>query len=102
MKSKLKTLVLAAAAAGVFGSGLAYAQSAETYRGDDEKEVHAIARAKIGLAEAITAAERETSGKAIEGQIEAKKDGRSYFEIEVYAGGKIVEVRIDPETGRVL
>lgn len=103
MKSTLrqKTFAMAFATAALFAGTVAFAQSAESYTGDEAKEVHAIARAKIGLAEAINLVERETSGKAIEAQIEAKKDGTSYFEVEVFTGGKLVEKRVDPETGRV-
>ncbi len=82
------------------GAGLATAQGAE-YTGKDAHEVNALAKARIGLAEAVSIAERETSGKALEAQIEAKKNGTAYFEVEVFAAGQIQDVRIDLD-GKVL
>lgn len=87
------------AAATAFGS-VAIAQS-QPYSGDDAEEVAAVSEAKVGLAEAVSAAERETSGKAIEAQIEVEGT-QAFYEIDVFSEGDIKEVRVSAEDGKIL
>lgn len=58
--------------------------------------------AKIGMSEAIAAAERELAGGVpVEGEFELGRDG-AVFEVEILVDGEVHEVLIDPSDGRVL
>jgi uncharacterized membrane protein YkoI len=96
-----KTHWTALAFAAVLGSaGVVSAQ--EPYSGEDADEVAALGKAKLSLIDAINAAERETSGKALQAEIEVKKGGVVLYEVDVFAQGGIKEVQVDPNDGRIL
>jgi uncharacterized membrane protein YkoI len=68
---------------------------------DDEKQrADALAKASITLSEAVTRAEAKTGGKALEAELEVKKD-QAFFEIETVKDGVVVEVKIDAKSGEV-
>lgn len=56
---------------------------------------------KTPLARAIAIALREVPGEALEASIELE-DGQAVVEVTVYARGRLLDVSIDGETGRVL
>ena len=101
MKHKKIHWTAFALAAFLGSTGVVFAQAQSVYTGDDAEEVAALGKASISLIDAISAAERETSGKALEAQIEVKKD-RTYFEVDVFAGGVIKEVKVDPSSGKIM
>lgn len=81
--------------------GVTSAAVAQEYRGDDAEEVNALGRVQISLTDAITAAETETSGKALEATLEVD-DGRTYYEVDVFAENSIKHVYVDVGNGIVL
>jgi uncharacterized membrane protein YkoI len=60
-----------------------------------------IENAKIGMAQAVTTAERYVGGKAIHAEFERHKQ-KSTFDIEVVKDKIIMKVKIDPMSGEVL
>ena len=70
--------------------------------GDDDKaRADALAKASITLSEAVTRAEAKTGGKALEAELEVKKD-RVLFEVSVIKDGAEIEVKIDAGSGEVV
>lgn len=67
---------------------------------DCKKMVTKMDEAKITLSKAIEVAEKESKGKAVKAVAELEKDALG---IEVYcmAGDKLMEVKVDPKTGKV-
>lgn len=99
MKKRMKYLAVVGGVL-VLGTGGSVVL-AQTYLGDDAEEVAAVQRARISLAQAVTAAERGSSGRAIEASMEADR-GRAVYEVTVFAENRMREVQVDPQTGRVL
>ena len=56
---------------------------------------------KTTLARAIAIALREVPGEALDASIELE-DSKAVVEVTVYAGGRLLDVQIDGDTGRVL
>lgn len=90
--SKLSLLAVALAAAGT----VAYAST-----GGMENDAMAIAKAKIPLVQAVTAAERHVNGKAARAEFENSKQGWVY-DIEVVSGVKVFDVKVDADKGTVI
>ena len=67
----------------------------------DEDGLKAMQTAKVSLVQAIKAAEDNSQGKAIKAELELEKD-KPLFEVDVAVEGKIFEVKVDGETGRVI
>lgn len=53
------------------------------------------------LAQAVQTAEQATGGKAVEAEIELEDDEGLEIEVVVLKDGKLIEVEIDPATGKV-
>lgn len=88
---KLATLaVLSAAAVG----GAWAAQSGE----NDALE---ITGARIGLIQAVTAAEQHVGGRAAKAEFEHHK-GQPVFDIEVVKDRKVMDVKVDAASGKVI
>ena len=66
-----------------------------------ENDTSAIEDARIGMAQAVTTAEQLVGGKAVHAEYEHHKD-RSTFDVEVIKDKKIMKVKVDPTTGKVL
>lgn len=66
-----------------------------------ENDAIAVESAKIGLSQAVTAAEQHAGGKASRAEFEKSK-GRWVFDVEVVAGKKVMDVKVDPANGTVL
>ncbi|WP_295393013.1 PepSY domain-containing protein [uncultured Thiodictyon sp.] len=60
-----------------------------------------IGGAKIGIVQAITAAEAQVGGKASRAEYE-RHQGQWVFDVEVVNGNKVMDVRVDPTSGQVL
>ena len=60
-----------------------------------------IGGAKIGIAQAITAAEAQVGGKASRAEYERHQD-QWVFDVEVVNGNKVMDVKVDPASGQVL
>ena len=93
MKRKVYLTALAALSAAAIGSAYA-AKSAEN-------DALAISGAKIGITQAVTAAEQHVGGKASRAEYEQHK-GQWVFDVEVVSGSKTYDVKIDPDHGTVL
>jgi hypothetical protein len=88
MKSKL--YLIASAVPFVIGIGSAYAVDTIT-----------IENSKIGMAQAVTAAEQYVGGKAVHAEFERHKD-KSTFDIEVVKEKTIMKVKVDPTSGKII
>ena len=88
---KLAFLVIALSATGV----VAYAATG------NENDAPAVARAKIPLIQAITAAEQHVSGNATRAEFERGKK-RWVYDVEVVRDNKTFDVKVDPETGAII
>ena len=77
---------------------LVFASAAARAAGNDAL---AIRDARIGLAQAIEAAEKHVGGKASKAEYE-KHRGKPVFDVEVVKGNQVVDVKVDPADGRVV
>ena len=66
-----------------------------------ENDAVAIGTAKIGLVQAITAAEQHVGGKASRAEFEKHK-GQWVFDVEVVSGKKVMDVTVDSSSGKVI
>ena len=93
MKRNIYLAALAALSAIAIGSAYA-AKSAEN-------DALAISGAKIGMTQAVTAAEEHVGGKASKAEYERHK-GQWVFDVEVVKDRKVMDVTVDPTSGKVL
>jgi uncharacterized membrane protein YkoI len=93
MKRKFYLAVLAALSATAIGSTYA-AESAEN-------DALAIAGAKIGMTQAVTAAEQHVGGRASRAEYERHK-GQWVFDVEVVKDKKVMDVKVDPTSGKII
>jgi uncharacterized membrane protein YkoI len=94
MKRKLTATLAAALAAAAIGGAYAAKSSGENDALD-------LSTAKIGLTQAIAAAEQHTGGKAAKAELEKSKSGL-VFDVEVVKDGKVLDVAVDAGSGKVL
>lgn len=66
-----------------------------------ENDGVAINDASIGLTQAISAAEQQVGGKASRAEYE-REQGRWVFDVEVVKGNEVLDVQVDPISGKVL
>lgn len=98
MKRKFTVPALIVAVGVATAGGLAYAKSAEA----DNDAIVDLAKAKITLTQAISAAEAHVSGKATQAELEGER-GAVVYEVEVVAAdSKILDVKVDAADGKVL
>lgn len=70
---------------------------------ESQNDAAAVAQATISLTQAIGAAEQHANGKASKAEYErAAKRGQWVYDIEVVAGAKVFDVKVDPSSGAVL
>jgi len=98
MNRNFKRTLLAVCAAAAVGATGAVAYAA---KGGVENDALAIANAGIPLAQAVTAAEQHAGGKAVKAEFEHAKQGW-VFDVEVVAGSKVFDVRVDAASGAVI
>jgi len=93
MKRKVYLAAIAALSATALGSAYA-AQSADN-------DALAISGAKIGLTQAVIAAEHHVDGKASRAEYE-RHNGQWVFDVEVVTGSKVLDVKVDPSSGKII
>ena len=99
---KRKIILTATATAIAFGAGGAFASNHGGRNADTEtKEIEAVRTAPVSLPQAIATAETQSNGRALSAEAEDTGSGVLY-EVTTFAGGKIVEFQIDPQTGNVV
>lgn len=69
--------------------------------GTMENDAMAITNAHTSLTQAIATAEQHLNGKAVHAEFENSKHGWIY-EVEVVAGTKVFDVKIDADKGTVI
>ena len=94
---KRKTL-LAALASALAAAAAAAAFAAETAPNDAQ----AIERATVTLPQAVAAAEQHVGGKAARAEFEHSKSFGWIYDVEVVAGAKVFDVKVDAKMGQVL
>ncbi len=68
-----------------------------------QNDAASVTQATISLTQAIGAAEQHASGKASKAEYErASKRGQWVYDVEVVAGAKVFDIKIDPTSGAVL
>ena len=99
MKSKITVPALLMAAGIATAGGLAFAKTA----GAENDAVADLAKAKITLAQAVSAAEAtQAGGKATRAELEGER-GAVVFDVEVVTpDSKVFDVKIDAADGKVL
>ena len=80
-------------------SGPAYAQTAAAPTANDAGP---IGSAKISLDAAVAAAEKHVQGKASRAEYEKQKGGQWVYDVEVVAGAKTFDVKVNAENGAVI
>lgn len=93
MDHKIKMAVVAALSVAAIGGAYAAQTTANDALG--------INSAKTTLTQAIAAAEQRVGGKASRAEFEHEK-GKAMFEVEVVKGQSVVDVTVDPATGKVI
>ncbi|MDO5102009.1 MAG: PepSY domain-containing protein [Lautropia sp.] len=72
----------------------------------DLAEIQATKDAQVSLVQAIQTAEKEHNGRAMQGEIEAKRRSdrtEIFYEVKVLAGdGKVFDVIVDARSGKVI
>ena len=94
MKQRLCQAVAIVALSATAAGGALAAESADN-------DALGIADAKISLIQAVTAAEQHVGGKASSAEYEQQQD-HSVFEVEVVNGQRVMDVQVDPSSGKVL
>ncbi|WP_323034195.1 PepSY domain-containing protein [Pararhodobacter sp.] len=93
MNKTTKFAIVAAAITTLGGAAFAATPS--------ENDAMVINQAKVSIAQAISAAEKEHGGKATKAELEHSKQGLIY-EVEVVAGAKVFDVKVDADKGSIL
>jgi uncharacterized membrane protein YkoI len=93
MKHKFYLTTAAALCSAVIGC--AYAESSS------DKDGLSINDARVGMGQAVTTAEQYIGGKAIHAEFEHHKD-RTTYDVEVLKDKKVMKVKVDPTSGKVL
>ena len=83
------------------GSSVAIAYAGSNDNSQDSQEMTVLRNAKISLAQAITGAEQQSGGKAINAGLN-NENGAMTYGVEVIKGNTIQTVLIDINTGQVV
>ena len=99
MNRKISVLALLIAASVATAGGLAFAKQSSSAEND---AVTDLAKAKISLVQAVSAAEAQVSGKATKAELEIEL-GALVFDVEVVTtDSKVFDVKVDAIDGEVL
>ena len=79
-------------------SGAAYAQT-KPAAGNDAITLGTPA---TDLSAAVTAAEKHVNGKAVRAEYERRQGGAPVYDVEVVAGGKVFDIKVDATKGTVI
>lgn len=88
-----------AALVAVAGLGVTTRVAAQGGDQDEAREIAAVGTTKLGLPEAVAAAEAHAGGKAVDAGLEAEGDRPVFYNLLVSKDGGLVRVRVDPATG---
>lgn len=83
------------------GAGIVYASQPDREAREDQQEIAALQQARIGLAQAVNAAEQHVRGKALSAELEMEK-GKPVYEVEVASANRVMAVEVDTQTGNIL
>ncbi len=98
MKLKIALPALAVALGALAAGGAVLAKSAS----GENDAVADLAKAKLTLSQAVSAAESHAPGKATKAELEGE-NGASVYNVEVVASNnKVFDVKVDAADGRVL
>jgi uncharacterized membrane protein YkoI len=78
------------------------ASGTAVYAGKPTNDAVAAANAKISLSAAATVAEQHVQGKAVRAEYERQKGGSWVYDVEVVAGSKVFDVKVDSDKGTVI
>jgi uncharacterized membrane protein YkoI len=92
-----RSLIAVCATALLFSTGAFAGTSANS-----ANDAGPIASAKISMDAAVSAAEKHVQGKAVRAEYEKQKGGGWAYDVEVKAGAKVFDVKVDAEKGTVL
>ncbi|MBK7792646.1 MAG: PepSY domain-containing protein [Betaproteobacteria bacterium] len=99
MKRTLMIPALIVAAGVATAGGLAYAKQSGTAEND---AVSDLAKAKITLVQAVSAAEAQAGGRATKAELDGER-GTVVFDVEVVTpDNKVFDVKVDAADGKVL
>ncbi len=93
-----KLVVVTSLIALVSGGMLAHAAQ---NGGQPNDAVAEMAKANITIEQAIAAAQQQVGGKASKAELE-DENGKLAYSVEVVSGDKVMDVKVDPSTGKVL
>jgi len=69
---------------------------------DKSNDAVPVVAARVTLSDAVTAAEQKVQGKAVRAEYEAQKGGGWVYDVEVVAGSKVFDVKVDGDKGTVI
>jgi uncharacterized membrane protein YkoI len=106
MNRKLATAA-GVALAGIVGLGVTAWTTAQGAGADAEaqaetREIAAVGTTKVGLPDAIAAAEAGSGGKVVEAGLEAEGDRPVFYDLLVRKADGLASVHVDPATGAVV
>lgn len=85
----------------LFAVSLLAAPSTFARDNDAAEYAYQLSQAKISLIDALTAAEAEAKGTAVSGELDSSQ-GKVVYEVEVLAGQKIFDVKVNAVDGTIL
>ena len=88
--------------AGLLGAAAMASAGAASGQATDRAPGGAPAPAKITMEQAIATAEQQVGGKAVETEMERRRDGASIFKVKVLQGNQTHKVLVDAQTGQVV
>lgn len=99
MKRNIMIPALILAAGVATAGGLAYAKQSGVTEND---AVTDLAKAKVSLVQAVSAAEAQAGGKATKAELDGEGDQGAFSVEVVTADSKVIDVRVDATDGKVL
>ncbi len=100
MRTRLAAAIGIALAGAVGLGGTAGPAAAQSEEEIEAREIAAVGTAKVGLADAIAAAEKQLGGKVAAGGLEVDAE-RLFYELLVGKDARFTSAQVDPTTGAV-
>ncbi len=91
IKPAIAAIVIATVGAGAYAATV-HAQN----------DAQAISNAKTSLIQAITTAEQNANGKAVQAKFDGDAKQGPLYKVEVVSGDKVFDVKVDAEKGAVI
>lgn len=95
---KLHYSIALCSGAAMLASVSAFAQPAPSTTND----AGPVGSAKVSLDAAVAVAEKHVQGKAARAEYEKQKGGQWVYDVEVVAGAKVFDVKVDADKGTVI